>query len=893
MKKLIIVESPAKAKTISKIVGSDFIVKASVGHVRDLPDHALGIKITNGDKHFEPTYTITKGKKAVVADLAKKAKECDEIYLASDPDREGEAIAWHLKKILEDTFKKGETKTFKRVQYNEITPSAVRRAIENPREIDQHRVDAQQARRILDRLVGYKVSPSLWKQVGKGLSAGRVQSVGLRLICERESEINAFIPEPYWLFAAKVHKRNEPKTAFTVKLRQIDGAKAVINTEEMAAKVDAALRCSKFSVGDLTVQRRSRKPYAPFITSTLQQAASTSLGYSPNTTMSLAQKLYEGIDLAGEGPTGLITYMRTDSFTVAKEAKQACRTFIKQTCGDEYVSKKPRVYKNKSGAQAAHEAIRPTDPALTPEKLAGKLKPQELKLYDLIWRRFVASEMADAVSKVTTAKITAAPENGFDSLMLSASASQLIFAGFTKILDMPLKTQRTNEKEGEDDQLDSLPPLTIGEPLEGVDVSGERKETSPPPRYNEASLVKALEANGIGRPSTYAAIIATLLNRTYVLKEKRNLIPTELGTKVNTFLVSHYAELFDIGFTARMEKQLDEVENPKASLDWQGMLAEFYAHLKKWLLAAKPPAADRNVVSAVLEKFKEVNEWAPPVKSGKRTFSDEKFVTEISDLFHGKKPQRTSKTKKSTSPDTKKTTRTADADGTAPKQGDVSQNQLRALLAIMTLYRKQVSDLEGFLKSIGQADILKDEKLQPPRESTLAVFESIDRVGIDEGSETFYTSLRNQVRRGKRLSPKQRHYLDKMFINMQEKIENFSKEMCERLEVVYAEPEPRNEEKIQDVIAGLANVTEWKKPVKKGRRIYDDADFFESVTTQYAVKKRLSKAQLKVLERMFLRYREQIPGADTIIEKHAIKLPAKTTRKQSENSPVNSHATIP
>lgn len=876
MKKLIIVESPAKAKTIAKIVGSDFIVKASVGHVRDLPTHSLGIRISDDDKLFEPGYTINEGKKSVVADLAKKAKECDEIYLASDPDREGEAIAWHLREILQETFKKGEQKVFKRVQYNEITPAAVRRAFENPGQIDQHRVDAQQARRILDRLVGYKVSPSLWKQVGKGLSAGRVQSVGLRLVCERESEITAFIPEPYWVFGAKVCKLNAPETAFTVKLRQIGGAKAVINDEVLAAKVDEALRCSAFSVGDLTVQRRSRKPYAPFITSTLQQAASNTLGYSPNVTMSLAQKLYEGIDLAGEGPTGLITYMRTDSFTIAEEAKQACRAFIVETCGEEYVSEKPRIYTNKGGAQGAHEAIRPTDPTLTPEKLARMLKPQELKLYDLIWRRFVASQMADAVSDVTTAKITAAPTNGFDTLMLSASASQLVFAGFTKILDTPLKVKRADEKEGEDDQLDSLPPLTIGERLEGLDVSGERKETSPPPRYNEASLVKALEANGIGRPSTYAAIIATLLNRTYVIKEKRNLVPTELGTKVNEFLVSHYAELFDIGFTARMETQLDEVENPEGTLNWQGMLAGFYGQLKQWLHAAKAPGADPDVVLAVLEKFKEVSEWAPPAKSGKRTFSDEKFVSEISDTLHGRKPKKTSKTSKKT-PASKET----DADALPPEQGEVSQNQLRALLAIMTRYRNQVSDLEGFLKSIGQAEILEDEKLQPPRESTLAVFEILDRVGIDEGSETFYTSLRNQVQRGKRLSDKQRHYLDKMFLNSQEKIESFSKEMCEQLEIVYAKPEPQNVEKTEDIIAGLATVTEWKEPVKKGRRVYDDADFYKSVATQYSVKKRLSEAQLKVLERMFLRYREQISGADATIEKHDIKLPTKTTRKRS------------
>ncbi len=881
MKKLIIVESPAKAKTIGKIVGSDFIVTASVGHVRDLPTHSLGIQISEDDRHFEPAYIVSENKKKVVAELTRRAREVDEIFLASDPDREGEAIAWHLQALIEDSLKKNESKQFKRVQYNEITPNAVRRAIENPGAIDTHRVNAQQARRVLDRLVGYKVSPSLWKQVGKGLSAGRVQSVGLRLVCEREQEITAFTPETYWVFSATVSKQQAPETAFTVRLRQINGKKAVVNEETLAAQVDAALRGSRFSVGDLAVQRRARKPYAPFITSTLQQTASNVLGYAPSATMSIAQKLYEGMVLGGEGPVGLITYMRTDSFAIAEDAKAACRAFIAQTCGDDYVAAKPRVYTNKGGAQGAHEAIRPTDPARTPESLASVLKPQELKLYDLIWRRFVASQMADAISDVTTAKITAAPADGFSPMMLSASASQPVFAGFTKILNAPLKNKETDAKPDEDDQVDALPPLTIGENLDRLDVSGLRKETTPPPRYSEASLVKALEANGIGRPSTYAAIIATLLNRNYIVKDKRNLVPTELGTKVNTFLVGHYAELFDVGFTARMETQLDEVENPDTPLDWQGMLAAFYAQLKTWLSAARAPGADPEVVRAILEKFNEVREWAPPAKRGKRTFSDEKFVSEIRDTFLGKTPAKTRKGAQPQPGADEAPDETGTADDTPPRQGEVSQNQLNALLGILIRYRPQINDLEGFLTAIGHAEILEDEKNQPPRETTLRIFELLDRAGVDEGSTDFYTSLRDQVRRGKRLSPKQRHYLDKMFMSSHERIDGFSKELCETVDITYAEPTPIDEAKVKAIIAGLASVTEWKEPVKKGRRVYDDADFFHSVATQYAVKKHLSEAQISVLERMFLRYREQIPGADETIDQHQIKLPPRNSRRRS------------
>lgn len=900
MKKLVIVESPAKAKTIGKIIGNDYVVKASVGHVRDLPDHSLGIKISENDTRFDPVYVIADNKKGVVSDLKNSARGCDEILLASDPDREGEAIAWHLREILDDSNGEAGGKKFRRVLYNEITPAAVHRAFENPGEIDQHLVDAQQARRVLDRLVGFKVSASLWKQVGKGLSAGRVQSVGLRLVCEREAEIQSFDPQSYWIFGAKLAKRVDPKAPFEVRLRQINGEKADVGDEKLAAQVEVALKSGEYTVSDVSTSKKTRRPYAPFITSTLQQAASATLGYAPSVTMSLAQSLYEGVDIGGEGQVGLITYMRTDSFTISKDASDAAGKFIVDKYGKEYHQAKPRTFKNKRSAQGAHEAIRPTDPARTPESLAHKLKPQALKLYDLIWRRFMASQMSDAVSDVTTAKITTTPPHPADSLIreltLSASSSELIFPGFMKVFGNVRQTSEDDSKEGDDDTIESLPPLEPGEELDRISVSAERKETKPPSRYNEASLVKALEANGIGRPSTYAAIIATLLARKYVVKEKRNLVPTELGQSVNAFLVEKYNDLFNVEFTAQMENKLDEVEDPDKLLDWQGMLASFYKQLKGWLADAKAPDADPDIVLAVLEKFKEIKEWSPPTKRGKRVFSDEDFVKDIEATFLGKPTSKSPFRKRKP----KKGEPVVDADGdTAAREafppdpdaattGAITENQLNALLRILARYRTQIEGFEDFFKSIGQEKTLDDENLQPPRESTLAIFETIDKVGPPEGSESFYTSLRDQVKRGKRLSPKQRHYLERMFLESHERIEGFSPELCKKLEVEYELPTPFDNGKAEEILAGLANVKDWKAPSKKGRRTFDDADFFRSVTTQFSVKKRLSGAQMKVLDRMLMNYKEQIPDSEAIIAKYDIKALERRPGRTRKNPEVES-----
>ncbi len=435
-KKLVIVESPAKARTINKILGKDFIVKSSMGHVRDLPVKTLGVDL---EKSFEPSYVVVKGRKKIIDELKKAAASCDEIYLAPDPDREGEAIAWHLQNLLQG--KKKDEKTFYRVQYNEITPSAVKSAFEDRGELDMNRVNAQQARRVLDRIVGYKVSPVLWQRIRRGLSAGRVQSVALRLVCEREDEIDKFVPQEYWIIGAVARKLVDPMDPFGLRLIRIDGKKAEIHDSDKAAEVRSDLDQRRLLVSEIVTKEVKRRPRPPYITSTLQQAGSSYCGYSPKRTMSIAQKLYEGIDL-GEGSTGLITYMRTDSFSISADAIEACRGYVKGTYGDEYCPEKPNFYKSRSGAQEAHEAVRPTDVSITPESLVGKLESPELKLYKLIWQRFVASQMKPAIISMRTVKVNAEPKDQKDGkYLLQATASEVAFAGYMKATgaDIPEK----------------------------------------------------------------------------------------------------------------------------------------------------------------------------------------------------------------------------------------------------------------------------------------------------------------------------------------------------------------------------------------------------------------------------------------------------------------------
>ncbi|MFH1387104.1 MAG: type I DNA topoisomerase [bacterium] len=569
-KNLVIVESPAKARTLEKFLGKDFVVVASGGHVRDLPPKSIGVKI---EDHFTPNYQIIKGKEKIVKELKAAGAKAKVIYLAPDPDREGEAIAWHLKAIL------GADKKVKRIEFHEITKEAVTNAVNHPREIDQARVDAQQARRILDRLVGYKLSPLLWKKVRKGLSAGRVQSVAVRLICEREAEIGKFKAEEYWDIIAKL--ANHDKVDFQAKL-VAEGDKPlgvnpndkgkVIGGEAEAKEIVKKLETSPYTVKEVRKKESKRNPAPPFITSTLQQEASRKLGYSAKRTMMIAQKLYEGVDLKGER-VGLITYMRTDSVRIAAEAETEVRKYIAESFGKKYLPAAPVRYKKKKQAQDAHEAIRPTRIARTPEEIKDSLKPEELKLYELIWKRFIACQMEAAIFDQTSVDVEA---GGY---ILRASGSVIKFPGFFQVY------KESTDDDKEEDKEETLPLLTEGEDLSLIEVIPGQHFTQPPPRYTEASLVKELEQKGIGRPSTYAPIISTVQDRGYVIKEGKALKPTEIGIVTNGLLVKNFPQILDIKFTARMEDELDEIVEEK--IDWVKALHEFYGPFKKALETAE------------------------------------------------------------------------------------------------------------------------------------------------------------------------------------------------------------------------------------------------------------------------------------------------------------------
>jgi DNA topoisomerase-1 len=559
-KALVVVESPAKARTINKFLGGGYKVISSLGHVKDLPQRQLGVDVRKG---FAPTYVVIKGKEKFFKELRDEAKKAEAIYLAPDPDREGEAIAWH---IAEEVT--GGTPV-RRVTFHEITRDAVRRAFEHPRDIDLNLVNAQQTRRILDRLVGYKISPLLWKTVKRGLSAGRVQSVALRIICEREREIQAFQAEESWSVTA--HLRADEPPAFEATLRRLDGKEAKLSKEPEARQVVEELKGKRYVVSALERKEKKRHPVPPFITSTLQQEAFRHFGFSARKTMMLAQRLYEGVPVGDMGAVGLITYMRTDSTRVAAEAISAVREVIPAEFGREYLPDDPNFYRSRKNAQDAHEAIRPTMVELTPSKVAGDLDKDLLRLYTLIWRRFVASQMKPAVFDTTTADIAAARAE------FRATGSVMKFAGwlraYIEIADEELEEQSVAKLEkGPEDVL--LPPLEVGQRLELLKLVPEQHFTKPPSRYTEATLVRELERLGIGRPSTYAVIMSKIESRTYTRREKRHLVPTELGFAVTDLLVGSFPEILDVTFTADMESRLDKVEEGEA--DWVATLEAFY-----------------------------------------------------------------------------------------------------------------------------------------------------------------------------------------------------------------------------------------------------------------------------------------------------------------------------
>jgi DNA topoisomerase-1 len=855
-KNLVIVESPAKAKTINKMLGKDYIVLASMGHVRDLPEHSLGVDV---DKGFEPRYEPIKSRAKTISNLVSQAAKAETVYLAPDPDREGEAIAWHLRELLR---RKGDKDgKFRRVTYNEITASAIKRAFAAPGEIDMPRVDSQQARRILDRLVGYKVSPSLRRAIPGASSAGRVQSVALRLVCEREKAIRDFVPEPYWILGVRAAKQTPPTAPFTARLARIDGKKADIRDAAEAERLSAELRRRGLRVAAVLNKEVRRNAPPPFITSTLQQAASGALGYAPARTMKIAQKLYEGVDIGGgSGTTGLITYMRTDSVAVAAEAASAARACIERLYGPDFLPPAPPVYRSRSSAQEAHEAIRPTDPARTPDSLKGILDPDDWRLYDLVWRRFTASQMAPARIAQRTAEIEAVPLPGTsassDTFLFRATVSEIAFPGFMRASGLEQRKRAAaparapDGREEESDEVDSLPPLAEGETLDPVEWLSDRKETQPPPRYTDASLVKALEENGVGRPSTYAQTIATLLDRKYADHDKRALVPTDLGMKACDYLVQHLSSLFDVQFTAAMEEQLDRVEEKQAS--WRDMLTDFYARFRIWLAALRGPEADTAAVDRLLAAFAHVTDWNPPVKRGARTYSDEKFVKSIRD-------QRES--------------------GERP----LTARQQTALATVFQRYRDRIPGADAIAAELSLPDTPASAAPEAPRAAgtpaeapaapaasdaataeklallanvTFAPPRKFGKRTYDDAA--FCASLREQAQSGRALSPAQVGYLDKLLLKYAPQIPDFDQKR-DALGLAAA-PVPAAAAQLDALVSLFDTVTDWRPPTAGIRgRTWDDRDFYTSLRDQYRQSKTLSFKQVSALKRLASAYASQIP----------------------------------
>ncbi len=842
MKKLLIVESPAKAKTIGKYLGGDYVVKSSVGHVRDLPKKGLSIRIVPVEGKtdrwtFTPTYEVSADKKKVVDELRKAAKAADEILLAPDPDREGEAIAWHLGEVLKDVTK---GKPVRRVTYNEITRRAVQNAVAHPGEIDNARVDAQQARRILDRLVGFKVSPLLWKSLSYGysLSAGRVQSVALRLLVEREREIKAFNPVAYWVLGVEAMKAGDKTTAFTAKLSRLDGDKPDVKSQEHAATLVDDLDGASLRVVSVKDTAKTRHAYPPFTTSTLQQAASSVCGFSPHRTMSLAQKLYE---------QGFITYMRTDSVNVAQDARAAAHELIVRDFGAEYAA--DNHYRSKAGAQEAHEAIRPTDVSMQPA--SSGLEGPMLKLYDLIWRRFVASQMADARLVQKTVGIEAVKDGLRHEYLFTASSTTVVFEGWLKAMSASLSKKSVAKDDEEDsDEVKALPPLEEGERLAAIRWLSDRKETKPPPRYSEASLVKALEENGVGRPSTYAQTIEVLVDRQYATREARQLVPTQRGEDVNDWLVKKLEPLFCVGYTAQMEEALDKVEEGRENSD--GMLSDFFMKFAAWLKEAQDPPPPMEKFTELFSVLDGVKKWRSPVTAGKRVYSDEAFVKSVKDqIAEGKRPP--------------------------------SDKQLQALVKLAIAYRDQIPDGESRLVDLGYGPEIDRLKNAPSMELVKWCFLTIDRIG-GLTKNPFLNSLREQVDRGKVLSEKQFSILARSIGENSGALPD-AEQVRARLapyvpggfEIAPVDPA------VPELLQMVDQIAEWKEPARRGRRVYDDRAFVKSLQDQYARRSSLSPRQVAALRRILVNYRAQIPDFEANAERLGlVNLPESTKAGAAE-----------
>ena len=570
--KLVIVESPAKAKTIGKFLGRGYKVEASQGHVRDLPKSQIGVDVENG---FEPKYITIRGRGEILNRIRKEARSASKIYLATDPDREGEAISWHLANVLGI-----DEKSPCRIEFHEVTAKAVKAAVKNPRTINMDLVNAQQARRVLDRLVGYKISPLLWRKVKKGLSAGRVQSVATKMICDREEEIDIFVPEEYWTITAAL---TMGKAKVSARFTGFGGEKAELHSRDEADAVLEKCKGASFHVSQIKKGERRKFPAAPFTTSNLQQEASRKLGFTTQKTMQIAQQLYEGVEIAGEGSQGLVTYIRTDSTRIADEALEAVRAMIADNYSAEYLPEKPNIYKTRSSAQDAHEAIRPTDILRRPDAIKASLSRDQFKLYKLIYERFVSSQMTPAVYDTLSVDIDASTGARFHF-----NAQKLRFAGFTAVYE------ESQDDAAEEASVNNLPELEEGMTAEAGEIQPDQHFTQPPPRYTEASLVRTLEEKGIGRPSTYAPTISTIISRGYVARENKRLIPTELGKIVNDMMCKNFPNIVDIAFTAGMEEELDEVEDGK--VEWHGVIADFYGPFEKTL-----EEAEKNIEKVAIE----------------------------------------------------------------------------------------------------------------------------------------------------------------------------------------------------------------------------------------------------------------------------------------------------
>ena len=793
MSNLIIVESPSKIKTIKKFFPSDYIISACVGHIRDLPRKEFAIDIEN---NFTPKYVINEEKIKIVNELKRLAKKVTNIYLAPDPDREGEAIAWHLFEIL-----KSQTKAnFYRISFNEITKSAVLNAIKQPTTININRVNAQQTRRLLDRIVGYKVSPLLWKR-GEGTSAGRVQTVALKIIVDREEEINSFKPEEYWSIKADFNEKNAKKP-FLMNLNKKNKKKLKISNEQEAKDIESELKVSSFKVSKRAITERKQNPQAPFITSSLQQVASSQLRISPQQTMRIAQQLYEGINVQGKGELGLISYMRTDSFAISKEAQENAREYIVDKYGNDYLASKKTVFKQKNtNIQAAHEAIRPTNVQNTPESIKSYLDDNQYKLYELIWKRFLASQMSQAKFNQETIEVDS--QNTDNIYTFSLTMTKNTFLGHLKVYDYSIREKTPIElpslKEKDECFLDKVHP--------------KQHFTEPPPRYSEASLIKTLEDNGIGRPSTYASIINTIKFREYVDKEKGKLFPTDLGSKVYHYLIESLPKLFQIKFTASMEENLDNIEQGKQK--WTNVLESFYNDFSHWCKEVEiKDSVAKEKVEEIINSFHTEIQWEEVKKIGKRTYDDKKIIQDFKQaLDEGK---------------------------------NFSQKQWSYITKIFLHYRKQINNADELIKKYGfvvEQEIKGDIKGKDILIKALEIIQSLDiPVQGKFNIQSFCHSLQQQLEAGKPLTIKQEHTFFDIIKRNSKEIGDTYQELKEKFNLT------ENNDEINKYIALLSKATTWDEKNTFEKK------FFESVKKQFQERNSLSIKQISILKKIYTKY---------------------------------------